>query len=132
MSEEVLETNVKGKVLIAEDDDSMRRFLEVTLKRQNYEVFPAKDGLEAMEIALNNEINVIVTDAIMPNLTGYDLCRILRQNPDKKHIPLIILSGFDQNDEANTDKNLADVYLKKDNNLKEILFDTLETILANS
>ena len=105
-------------------------FLEVTLKRQNYEVFTAKDGLEAMEIALNNEIDVIVTDAIMPNLTGYDLCRILRQNPEKKDIPLIILSGFDQNDEANSDKCLADFYLMKGNNLKEDLIKILEKLLT--
>ena len=130
MFDEISKNSNKGKVLLAEDDDSMRRFLEVNLKKENYEIFSAKDGLEAMELALNNDINVVVTDAIMPNLTGYDLCRILRQNPDKKNIPLIILSGFDQSNEVNSDKSLADFYLTKENNLKENLTKTLEKLLT--
>ena len=130
MFDEISKNSNKGKVLLAEDDDSMRRFLEVILKKENYEIFSAKDGLEAMKLALNNDINVVVTDAIMPNLTGYDLCRILRQNPDKKNIPLIILSGFDQSNEVNSDKSLADFYLTKENNLKENLTKTLEKLLT--
>jgi CheY-like chemotaxis protein len=124
------QTEKIANLLIVEDDDSMRRFLEVTLKKQNYEVFTAKDGLEAMELALNNEIHVIVTDAMMPNLTGYDLCRILRQIPDKKHIPLILLSGFDQKDKSTEDKYLADFYLTKGNNLKDELISTVSKILT--
>ncbi len=122
------ETANKGKILLAEDDDSMRRFLEVVLTRGNYEIFSAKDGLEALEIALANEINVVVTDAVMPNMTGYDLCRVLRQNPEKKHIPLIILSGFNQDDAADEDVCPADFYLTKGNNLKEDLIKTLKGI----
>ena len=119
-----------GKILLAEDDDSMRRFLEVVLTRGNYEILPARDGLEALEIALGNEIDAVVTDAVMPNMTGYDLCRILRQTPEKLHIPLIILSGF--NEEADADKNNcpADFYLIKENNLKEDLIKTLDGIFT--
>jgi CheY-like chemotaxis protein len=123
------ETQNNGKILLAEDDDSMRRFLEVVLKRGNYEIYSAKDGLEALEIALANEIDAVVTDAVMPNMTGYDLCRVLRQSPEKKHIPLIILSGFNQADAANEDNSPADFYLTKGNNLKEDLTKTLEGIL---
>ncbi len=125
------ENEIMGKILLAEDDDSMRRFLEVILKRENYEFFSAKDGLEALEIALGNEIDIVVTDAVMPNMTGYDLCRILRQTPEKQHIPLIILSGFDQNDSANENNCPVDFYLTKGNNLKEDLTKTLESILTN-
>jgi CheY-like chemotaxis protein len=120
----------RGKILIAEDDDAMRRFLAVILKRENYEIFSAKDGLEALEIALNNEIDVVITDAVMPNMTGYDLCRMLRQNPDRKHVPLILLSGFNQDDQADSGKHLADFYLMKENNLKEDLIKALEKILT--
>jgi len=122
------ETRNNGKILLAEDDDSMRRFLEVVLRRENYEIFSAKDGLEALEIALANEIDAVVTDAVMPNMTGFDLCRILRQTPEKQHIPLIILSGLNQDDAANEDNYPADFYLTKGNNLKEDLTKTLEGI----
>src|SRR5688572_21897190 len=117
-----------GKILLAEDDDSMRRFLEVVLSRGNYEILPAKDGLEALEIALGNEIDAVVTDAVMPNMTGYDLCRILRQTPGKLHIPLIILSGFNEETGANEINCPADFYLMKGNNLKEDLTKTLDGI----
>jgi CheY-like chemotaxis protein len=113
----------KLKILLAEDDDSMRRFLEVILKKANYEVFPAEDGLSAMQIALVQDIDAIVADAIMPNMTGYDLCRMMRGNPDKKSVPFIILSGLEQNSSEND--CLADVYLLKGANLKEELLETL-------
>ena len=86
----------KKKILLAEDDDSMRRFLEVILRKANYDVVSAEDGLVAMKAALEIEFDAVVADAVMPNMTGYDLCRMLRQNADKKQIPLIILSGLNQ------------------------------------
>ncbi|MDQ3087991.1 MAG: response regulator [Acidobacteriota bacterium] len=120
----------KKKILLAEDDDSMRRFLEVILRKANYDVVSAEDGLVAMKAALENEFDAVVADAVMPNMTGYDLCRMLRQNADKKHIPLIILSGLNQADSTDAEDCLADAYLMKGNNLKENLTKTLTNLLA--
>lgn len=120
----------RGRILLVEDDDSMRRFLEVVLKRENYETICAKDGLEALEIVLSGEFDVVVTDAVMPNMTGYDLCRILRQTPEKQNIPLVLLSGFNQKDNDDSQKCQADFYLMKENNLKEDLRELLAKILA--
>lgn len=120
----------KKKILLAEDDDSMRRFLEVTLQKAHYDVISTEDGLNAIKAALENEIDAVVADAVMPNMTGYDLCRMLRQNPDKKHIPLIILSGLNQNDSTDFKDCLADAYLMKGNNLNETLIKTLANLLA--
>jgi DNA-binding response OmpR family regulator len=119
-----------ANLLIAEDDDSMRRFLEITLKRQNYSVSVAKDGAEALELALKSNFDVIITDAVMPNLSGYDLCRILRQTAEKKDIPLILLSGFDQTDGENEGANLADFYLRKGEDLKVRLFEILSNLIG--
>lgn len=121
------ELNAK-KILFAEDDASMRRFVEITLKQAGLQVFAVEDGLAAMKFALENEIDAVVADAVMPNLSGYDLCRMLRNNPDKKHIPFVILSGLEQKD---ADDCLADVYLLKDNNLKETLIKTLKNLLSS-
>ncbi len=76
----------KKKILLAEDNNSMRRFLEVILQKANYDVVSAGDGLEAIKAALENEIDAVVADAVMPNMTGHDLCRMLHQNANKKHI----------------------------------------------
>ncbi len=112
----------KKKVLLAEDDSSMRRFIEVILQKADYEVITAEDGLTAMQIALETDIDVIVADAIMPNMSGYDLCRMLRG----RQIPCIILSGLSEND---VDNDLADVFLTKDTNLKDQLLEALRKLL---
>jgi len=112
----------KKTVLLAEDDSSMRRFIEITLQKAGFEVLAAEDGLAAMQISLENKIDAIVADAIMPNMSGYDLCRMLRS----RKIPCIILSGLDEND---SNDDLADVFLMKDTNLKENLLSVLEKLL---
>ena len=126
LSDEII--SPKMKVLLAEDDSSIRRFIEVILQRAEYEVLPAEDGLEAMKLALSNEIDAVVADAMMPNLGGYDLCRMLRQNPKFKNIPFVILSGMEQEQFAN-DEVQADAYLMKGNNLKENLTKKLSELL---
>jgi CheY-like chemotaxis protein len=112
----------KKKVLLAEDDSSMRRFIEITLQKAGFEVFAAEDGLTAMQIALETEIDVLVADAIMPNMSGYDLCRMLRD----REIPCIILSGLEEN---GANDELADAFLTKDTNLKDQLLAALQTLL---
>jgi DNA-binding response OmpR family regulator len=112
----------KKKVLLAEDDSSMRRFIEITLQKAGFEVLAAEDGLAAMQIALETEIDIIIADAIMPNMSGYDLCRMLRD----RQIPCIILSGLAEN-HANGD--LADMFLTKDTNLKEQLLAAMDKLL---
>lgn len=113
-------------ILLAEDDASMRRFIEVLLKREGYQITAAADGLQALQFALENDFDVVVADAIMPNMSGYDLCRMLRQNPQYQNKPLILLSGLENND----DNNLADAYLLKGNNLKNDLTEKLSELLV--
>lgn len=127
-SEEIL----KRTIVLAEDDESMRRFLQVTLERQGFAVLSARDGLEALEIALKNDIDAVVTDAVMPNLTGFDLCRILRQNPDKKHVPIILLTGFDQPDLAEKADSQIDALLTKEKQLNERLPKTLSELITET
>lgn len=112
----------KKKVLLAEDDSSMRRFIEITLQKAGYEVLAAEDGLTAMQLALETEIDALVADAIMPNMSGYDLCRLLRD----RRIPCIILSGLKENGSGS---ELADAFLIKDTNLKEQLLTALNDLL---
>lgn len=122
--------SLKPKILLAEDDGAMRRFLEITLQRAGYEVVSAEDGLAAMQIALAEDFAAVVTDAVMPNLTGHDLCRILRQNPNFKEVPLIILSGLEQEIIVNAEHDCADAYLVKDARLKDELTVELTNLIG--
>ncbi len=91
-------TNTPGRspcVLLAEDDAALRRYIEVLLERAGYEVVSAADGLEAMKCLLTTTVDVVVTDAVMPNVSGYELCRFVRSSPHLSHLPIILLSGLD-------------------------------------
>jgi CheY-like chemotaxis protein len=81
-----------------------------------------------MKIALENQFDAIVADAVMPNLTGFDLCRILKENQFYKNIPIIILSGFENTSET----NLADAYLLKGNDIKETLLETISSLISSN
>jgi CheY-like chemotaxis protein len=98
-------------VLLAEDDRALRRYLEVVLRRAGYEVLPAADGLEAMKALLSTPVDLVVTDAIMPHLSGHELCRFLREHPQLKDLPVVLLSGADSS--ARTEDVGADLYLSK-------------------
>ena len=99
-------------VLLVEDDRSVRRYLEVTLQRSGFTVITAADGLEAMKLALSSPIDVVVTDAVMPNLSGKELARFLRSNQKLSQIPIVLLTG-QENKEAAAEEKLIDVFLYK-------------------
>jgi two-component system phosphate regulon response regulator PhoB len=99
-------------VLLVEDDRSVRRYLEVTLQRSGYRVVTAGDGLEAMKLALSVDIDVVVTDAIMPHLSGQELARFIRSNSKVSSLPIILLTG-QENKEASSSENLIDAFLYK-------------------
>ncbi len=103
----------RPSVLLVEDDRSVRRYLEVTLQRSGYTVITAADGLEAMKVALSSQIDVVVTDAVMPNLSGQELARFLRSNPKLSHLPIVLLTGQENKDAAAAAENLIDVFLYK-------------------
>ena len=114
------------RVLLAEDDRAVRRLLQVVLERAGYEVIPAADGLEAMKLALASPINILITDAMMPNLNGHELCRFMRNSETLSHVPIILLSGL----EKQGSDGQADAFLTKPVS-SEILIECIEKLLAS-
>ena len=100
-------------VLLVEDDRSVRRYLEVTLQRSGYRVLTAEDGLEAMKVAMSSAIDVVVTDAIMPNLSGQQLAAFLRNNPKLSSIPIVLLTGQENKAASATGDVTIDAFLYK-------------------
>jgi twitching motility two-component system response regulator PilH len=103
----------RGTILLVEDDRSIRRYLEVILSRAGYAVLTAADGLEAMKTAMASRIDAVVTDAVMPHLSGYELCRFLRRHPKLSSLPVILLSGLEKSNTATDLDANADIYLSK-------------------
>jgi two-component system, OmpR family, response regulator len=99
-------------VLLVEDDRSARRYLEVMLQRSGYKVITAADGLEALKLALGSEVDVVVTDAVMPNLGGSELAKFIRKNEKLSRLPIILLTG-QENKTSGLSENLIDAFLNK-------------------
>ena len=106
------QTNKRNRILLVEDDKALRRYLEVTLERAGYKVLTAGDGLEAMKLALSSSLDLVITDEVMPNLSGHELCRFLRNSPKLSHIPIVLLSGLERK-ESGGEEVLADAFLAK-------------------
>jgi DNA-binding response OmpR family regulator len=118
----------RTRVLLAEDDRALSRFLEVVLDRAGYKVIPAADGLEAMKLALSTQIDIVVTDAMMPNLSGHEFCRFLRNSQTLSHLPVILLSALERK-EPNQNVEQVDAFLSKPVSA-ETLVECIEKLLA--
>jgi DNA-binding response OmpR family regulator len=112
-------------VLLAEDDPALRRYLEVVLQRAGYRVVTAADGLEAMKFLLSASVDVVITDAVMPNLDGYELCRFMRSSKHLSQLPIILLSALDPRDAVNESEQ-ADVFLSKPVSPEDLLSRIVE------
>ena len=102
----------RALVLLVEDDRALRRYLEIVLERAGYNVISAGNGLEAMKLALMSAIDIVVTDAMMPDLNGYELCRFLKNSPQFSHLPIVLLSARERK-EGSWESEQADAFLSK-------------------
>jgi DNA-binding response OmpR family regulator len=107
-------------VLLVEDDRSVRRYLEVTLQRCGYKVITAEDGLEGMKQALTSKVDAVITDAMMPQMSGQELARFLRNNPKVSGLPIILLTGQENRNAARSSEKLIDAFLHKPVSAEEL------------
>ena len=66
------------QILVVEDDASLRRLMSAALKQNGYQPFTASDGIEALDMLEKTNIDLIISDIMMPNMDGYELTRQLR------------------------------------------------------
>ncbi|MDD3731587.1 MAG: response regulator [candidate division Zixibacteria bacterium] len=90
-------------ILVVDDSPTVVKFVSLSLKNQGFKILTASDGMEAIEKISNlseaDKVDLVITDLNMPNLDGYSLIEILRQNIKHKDIPIIILSSEDGDDD---------------------------------
>lgn len=102
------------KILIAEDERDIRDLMVLTFQFYGYEAVGVRDGIEVLEAAEREKFDVMLLDVRMPRMTGYEACRILKQNDATKNIPVIFLSAKGQETEIQTGlKAGASSYLLK-------------------
>ena len=120
----------KVQILTLDDDENIRMLLCAFLRKQ-YDVVAKEDGLAGMSWLYNGNLpSVMIVDIDMPKLNGYEFLRNIRNSGFFKHIPVIMLSGFDQPDlKARCLDVGADAYLVKPFNPESIL-NQIETVLT--
>ncbi len=79
------------RVLIADDDPGMRDILTIFMDRAGYDAVTAEDGLKALDLLEKNHYDVVITDGFMPEMSGFELCRTVRER--FPHILVIGLTG---------------------------------------
>ena len=111
----------KSKILIIEDNADTRRFLEAMLEKE-FEVICAENGVVGIEYARNRSPDLILLDVMLPVLSGYDVCSLLKKDEKAYRIPIIFLSA--KNKVADITEGLttgADDYIPKPFDYKELL-----------
>ncbi|MFC7060494.1 response regulator transcription factor [Halobacillus seohaensis] len=88
--------NNEAKILVVDDEERIRRLIKMYLERENYEIDEAEDGYEALNMALQEDYDVILLDIMMPGKDGIEVCKELRE---KKATPVIMLTA--KGEEAN-------------------------------
>ena len=108
----------KPCMLVVEDDRDMREFIASRF-REGYEVLTAEHGAEALRLLGKHQVNFIVSDWMMPEMDGAELCRRVRLNPLTSHIPFIMLTAKTDNDSKTEGMNCgADAYIEKPFSIK--------------
>lgn len=87
---------MSARILIVDDLAPNRHLLEVKLAAEYYDSVLASSGEEALEIAAKEKIDLILMDAMMPGIDGFEACRRLKKNPDTYHIPVIMVTALEE------------------------------------
>ncbi|MGE5313133.1 MAG: ATP-binding protein [Acidobacteriota bacterium] len=82
-----------ASILIVDDIRANLDLLEDILSTQEYEVLRASNGLEALQVLQTHKVQLVISDAMMPKLDGFQLCREIKGNPQMRHIPFILYTG---------------------------------------
>jgi len=81
-------------ILVVDDSATVRKFVAASLNIKGFRVVTAGDGVEAMELMPKENFDLIVTDLNMPDMDGYEFIRSVRETPEFRNIPIIVLSSM--------------------------------------
>lgn len=112
--------NEQATILVVEDDDSLMLGLEENLKAEGYRVLKAADGKEGLERALEERPDLIILDLMLPEMSGYQVCRTLREQ--RIAIPIVMLTArTEEFDKLLGFESGADDYVTKPFSIRELL-----------
>ena len=99
------------QILVVEDDASLRKLMSAALKQHGYSCHTANDGVEALDVMEKTNIDLIISDVMMPNMDGWQVCREIRET---SQVPIIMLTArADERDELKGFEIGVDEYIAK-------------------
>ncbi|MBR3233437.1 response regulator [Candidatus Saccharibacteria bacterium] len=120
------------KIMLVEDDKSLREIYSIRLVAEGYEVVSAGDGEEALAMAVQQRPDLILSDVMMPKISGFDMLDILRSTPETKDIKVIMMTALSSEDQRQRGENLgADKYLVKSQVGIEDVINTVHQVLGD-
>jgi CheY-like chemotaxis protein len=121
------------KILLVEDDKSLREIYGVRLLAEGYQITSAGDGEEALAMAVKERPDLIISDVMMPKISGFDMLDILRSTPETKDIKVIMMTALSSEDQRARGEALgANRYLVKSQVGIEDVVRTVHDVLADS
>ena len=122
-----------AKILLVEDDKSLREIYGVRLMAEGYEIVSAGDGEEALALAVKERPDLIVSDVMMPKISGFDMLDILRSTSETKDVKVIMMTALSSDDQRARGEALgADRYLVKSQVGIEDVVRTVHDVLGDS
>lgn len=121
------------KILLVEDDKSLREIYGVRLLAEGYDIVSAGDGEEALAMAIKDRPDLIISDVMMPKISGFDMLDILRSTTETKDIKVIMMTALSSEDQRARGEQLgADRYLVKSQVGIEDVVRTVHEVLADA
>jgi DNA-binding response OmpR family regulator/anti-sigma regulatory factor (Ser/Thr protein kinase) len=118
------------RILIVEDNDELRNFLNYTLK-EDFEVYASEDGEKAWKVIQKQLPDLVVSDVMMPIMDGFELCRLMKSTYETSHIPIVLLTSLSGTAEQLNGLGLgADDYLTKPFDMA-LLQQKIKSIIKN-
>ena len=118
-----------NKIVIVDDDPDMYRLVQMKLEESGYQVQVANDGISGLALVQKEKPSMAILDVMMPGMNGYMICRKLKDDPDCKNIPVLLLTGRStESDQFWGIEAGADGYITKPFNVDEVLAKVEELI----
>lgn len=118
------------RILIVEDEESLLKLESILLSSRGYHVTGVKDGLAALKALTENSFDLVLLDIMMPGIDGFEVCRRIRENPQTKDLPVVMLTAKKSAvDQARGLEIGADAYITKPFKSVKIM-DMIESLLA--
>ena len=120
------------KILVVDDNHTPREVISEALKQFNIQVTEASNGVEATKIIEKEKFNLVITDVVMPEMNGYELCRWIKSNPGTEKVQVIICSTKGEEFDIHwATKQGADAYIIKPFKTMELL-KTIKYLLKHN